>query len=55
MTPNCCKKCNRFKREKSCCGYHRCAEWRKWFRREWAIIQKAAENIKKSTKEAPRG
>lgn len=52
MTPDFCKTCEiRIQKGGRCTRYNHCPKWQQWFRREWARIRKAAETIKKSTKE----
>ena len=45
MTPKCCKNCEHLLPSGACAWSQACAEWRKWFRREWRKIRKAAALI----------
>ena len=48
LTPDCCKGCSSLTMDGNCRNhFKRCGAWRTWFRHEWAVIQKATENIKK--------
>jgi hypothetical protein len=45
-TPECCKKCKRYKN--SCLNnYKQCPAWRAWFSKTWNGIREAAQSVKK--------
>ena len=50
--PKCCDECKHGNKPYQCNGkYINCPPWRKWFRAEWAKIQRAAAPLVKRSKE----
>lgn len=48
-TPKCCENCPHLERTGSCNLYRQCGPWRTWFRKEWAMIQKATKLLQEET------
>ena len=53
MTPLCCKNCEYAEQNGGCrVNASQCTQWRRWFRKEWAEIQRAAKALRQNDKEA---
>ena len=53
MTPPCCKNCEYSTRHGNCrSNGTECSKWRRWFRKEWTKIQRAAQILRTKDKEA---
>ena len=52
MSAPCCKNCQYATESGNCLSNGtECTQWRQWFRKEWAEIQRAAKIRRKPTKE----